>query len=76
MRTGGRRLLALTALAGAASVAGGCAEQSGPHDRTAVAGLRNADAYNEAVRRCGVGRVRQAEGTDGVSPSDYICTGP
>jgi hypothetical protein len=62
-------------MAVAASAVVGCAAENGPHDRTAVVRLRNADAYNEAVRRCPAGRVRQAEGTDGVSPSDYICTG-
>jgi hypothetical protein len=73
-----RRLIvpALAVSVLAASAMAGCAEQNGPHDRTNVAGLRNADAYNEAVRRCGVARVRQAEGAAGVSPSDYICTGP
>ncbi len=66
---------ALLILAVAASAMAGCAVENGPHDRTAVVRLRNADAYNEAVRRCGGVSVRQAEGTDGVGPSDYICTG-
>jgi hypothetical protein len=63
------------ALVVAALALAGCAVENGPHDRTAVVRLRNADAYNEAVRRCGGVPVRQAEGTDGVGPSDYICTG-
>ncbi len=70
-----RTLNALMTLAVAGSAMAGCAADNGPHDRTPVVHLRNADAYNEAVRRCGGERVRQAEGTDGVGPSDYICTG-
>ncbi len=70
-----RALGALLTLAAAACALAGCAAETGAHDRTPVVRLRNADAYNEAVRRCGGVPVRQAEGTDGVGPSDYICTG-
>ena len=70
-----RPLAAGLAIAVAATALAACAAENGPHDRTSVVRLRNADAYNEAVRRCGGVPVRQAEGTDGVGPSDYICTG-
>jgi len=76
MRLPAARALILAALVGVVCAGGGCAEQLGPHDRTRAAGLARADAYNEAVRRCGSPQVHQAEGTDGDSPSDYICTGP
>ena len=70
------RVLILAVLAGSALSIGGCAEEGlAKRDRPDVSGLRKADAYREAVRRCGSSQVRQAEGTDGSSPSDYICAG-
>ena len=76
MRRLAARTVILAAVVGVVCAGGGCAEKLGPHDRTPAAGLARADAYNEAVRRCGSPQIHQAEGTDGDNPSDYICTGP
>ncbi len=69
--------IALAALLAASTLtAAGCSEGAlVSRNRTAAENLASADAYREAARRCNGADLRLAAGTDGSTPSDYICSG-
>ena len=70
------RLVLVAALAASTLTVASCSEGAlVSRNRTAAESLASADAYREAARRCNGGDLRLAAGTDGGTPSDYICSG-
>ncbi len=71
-----KRLVLVAAVAASALSATACSTGFlASRDRRSDETLATGDAYREAARRCNGGELRQASGTDGTNPSDYICVG-